>query len=150
MILLIARGDRASFVLVGGRRIATPQGSFILHDPTGAAWPRESVLVMVIGKSGQPLARADAHVRRHFGHVLPKRGDVDTPPRSFRGWEEIGEVARVEYHFRGQHYAPEGHAHPFGQAGPLAWFGKKRPVLYRRGEAMRLEPVTWDENGARG
>lgn len=151
--MLIARGYRVSFELDDGRVIRAPRGAEILQDEGGVDWPASSALVTLYGHTGKPLTgRLPGYVRKHFGEDYPPmRGKVTLPPRRLSLWTEIGPVRELRYHRRGGEgmaSPPEGDVHTFGER---SWvFKKKLPVLYKRGDVMRLEGVTWDHGGARG
>ena len=151
--MIIARGFRVSFVLDDGRTIHAAKGAEILHDEEGSVWPSTSALVMAFGHTGKPItSKLPRYVRKHFGDdYAPLRGKVTLPPKRLSLWTEVGAVREVRYHRRGGEgmaSPPEGDHHVFGER---AWvFKAKLPVLYKRGDAMRLEPIRWDAGGARG
>jgi hypothetical protein len=150
--MLIARGYRPEVFLVDGRLVRGCRGGEILHDEKGADFDRRSVLIMAFAKTGKPLERMPKHVRQHFGqsdHVV-KTGRVHLPPQRISMWEEIGEVERIEYYRRGEHSDPAGYAHSFGERRAFALSSGKKPVLYKRGEVLRIVGVSWSWAGATG
>ena len=143
--MLIARGFHVSFAMEDGRTVKGV--GEILHDESGVDWPSDSALVVAFKKTGKPLGRVSKAARRHFGDDYePLRGRVVLPPRRLSSWKEIGAVKEIFYDRRGEHDGAFAHAF-----GGRKFFGsaKELPILYRRGDALRLEPVEWDWSGAR-
>ena len=63
------------------------------------------------------------------------------------GWEEVGLVERIEYTRRGD--LADDYEHSFGERRGMFKFGSgKKPVLYKRGEVLRIVGVRWDWAGA--
>ena len=146
--MLVARGYHVGVFLEDGRAVKCAAGSEILHDEQGVNWHREEVLVMPYRKTGKTLTRVPAKVRKHFGDGYdPKKGVVTLPPRRLSGWEEVGLVERIEYTRRGD--LADDYEHSFGERRGMFKFGSgKKPVLYKRGEVLRIVGVRWDWAGA--
>jgi hypothetical protein len=146
--MLISRGYRVAFELESGRMVRAGKGAEILHSESGAEWPEDSVLVASFKRTGKPLTTVPDAVRKQVGEGYdPKKGRITLPPKRLSTWREVGPVVRVEYHRRGEHHAPDGHEHVFG-SGRI--FSSPLPVLYRRGDVLRLDGASWDWAGAHG
>jgi hypothetical protein len=141
--MLIRKGFGAWFKMVdGGARISAPRGSSMLHDPKGTSWGKCSLLfVRMRMNTRQPTER---EIEGEAKHYLGKAhrygvGSVELPPRALAGWEKLGAVDEIFYDRPGTK-APGLYKHPFGKRTALMLFRQgKKPLLYRRGSAMRLE-----------
>jgi hypothetical protein len=139
--VLIRKGSGVHFIGEDGKRIATPRGSSVLHDPAGTKWGKNSVLIITFKPNVRPATESEIKgaPRDYFGtRYKPKVGAVELPPRALAGWTRIGRVKRIYYTRVG---ADGGYyQHPFGERNGQALFRKGNlPVLYSRGKAMRLE-----------
>lgn len=149
---LLATGTRVHIDLDDGRRIHGVPGSASLHDRTGRAWPKCSVLIMVFPRSGARLATEEEMTgapRQYLGRTY--RGKVsepiDLPPKALGAWERVGTVSRVKgdkgeiWYSRGGTKHPGRYRHEFNKGGKLVGFfkGEGTVVLYQRGRALRLQ-----------
>jgi hypothetical protein len=135
--MLIAKGYRAGFRLVGKKTIfAPPRGAAMLHDPSGRDWPRCSVLFASFSRSGSSLGRSNPTAVEYFGYD-PKAGSLTVPPKTLSDWKYLGEVEYIRYDRPGTKYKGR-YDHHFKGTG---WFGFKSsfPRLYRRGRVYRLD-----------
>jgi hypothetical protein len=137
--MLISKGTHVAFGMSSGRLLRA-SGS-MLHDPIGAAWPKDSLLVATFrhGKrlaSDEEKAGAPKHYlgREYAAHI----GTIDLPPRSIGEWKRIGEVETLYYERPGIR-APGRYYHHFGRRRLEAFFKKGKAILYKRGSAYRLE-----------
>ena len=138
----IVKGRSCRFEMKDGPDV-TCVGAMI-HDPTGRAWPKNSVLC---GPFRARVRRATDDEYRgasrdylgttHQAYI----GVVDMPPRALGEWDYLGEVDRIFYTRTGKK-RPGRYQHPFFKPTALATLirgrhGKVR--LYRRGRFCRLE-----------
>lgn len=139
--LPIVKGRAGRFEMREGPDV-TCAGAMI-HDPTGRAWPKRSVL---FGPVRRVRSATDPEVEGAGRHYLGNShrvavGMVNAPPRSLDGWVYLGEVERVYYTRNGKKYGGVRFQHPFNKPGALATMvkGKGRVRLYRKGRFCRLE-----------
>lgn len=136
----IDKGYSVRFVMEDGSSLRMM--GRMLHDPSGRSWARCSVLFTsyrATGEKATPEEIPDA-ARGYLGksHTV-RKGTIDTPPRSLSEWTRVGQVVRI-YYSRGGTKHPGKWQHPFGRDRWFPWPKKgHEPVLYRRGEAYRLE-----------
>lgn len=135
--MIIRKGTRVLFDLESGRTVKCVPGYGMMHDPDGADWPQNSVLVMPFRRTGDPIDYAPA---RHYfgaGHGV-ESGEVTLPPRALTAYTKVGHVKRIWYTRPGT-----SHPGPFKHKVNGGWLdavlGKKRAILYRRGRIYRLE-----------
>jgi hypothetical protein len=134
--MLIAKCSRVAFVLVGGKRVAAPRGTTLLHDPSGRHWPSQSCLIATFDRSGGRLEDpTDEEVAWASNPDDVRVGAIDTPPKSLSQWETIGRVETIEYTRRGV-YADD-YEHNFEPRGWL--LEKPLPTLRRHDGCMRLD-----------
>lgn len=141
--MLIRKGKQASFK-VEGRIVSATRGAWMLHDPSGKEWGKCSVLFLKVrADHARPAtddemsgAPRDYLGREHRGRVVE---DVELPPRSLFSWTRVGSVDLIKYSRQGTKGPGRWH-HPFGVRSASTLYRKgKLPVLYKRGDAMRLE-----------
>lgn len=138
---LIDKGGSVALDLKDGRTIRPP--GEMLHDPSGKAWPRSSVL---IGPSRGQLRAAtrdefDDDAQSYLGRDhLARASTLETPPKPLgAGWTYVGDVEEIRYTRRGRKQ-PGAYYHPFNKMGLTRLIhGKGRVRLYRRGRYHRLE-----------
>ena len=134
--MLVEHGSRAIFELEDGRDVRAPGGTAILHDASGRSWPASEALIAPFTKTGRtlddPPKDAIAQLEK------PREGKILLPSRE--GWSRVGRVVLVRYHYHGVHFAPEGHEHEF----------TRKPMLFRKGQLLKLGPVRLDEHGFHG
>lgn len=134
--MLIAKGFSPRFFLASGSERHAVRGAALLHDERGDDWPYSSGLVMRFTRKGD--ACADDLAQKYFGEGYALRcGAVVLPPKDLREWDVVGEVSRIEYKRKGTSY-PGEFQHTFGEQRFLFSSGAL-PLLYVRGDAMRLE-----------
>jgi hypothetical protein len=135
--MIIVKGHEVAFKLKGlGQPIYCPRSYGMLHDPSGGAWPRNSILVIAFRREGKE-ARLSTEIEEYFGQdYLPRRGSVDLPVRRLSEWDHLGDVEAIDYSRVGEH--ADDYVHHFKQT---EWwnFSEITPQLYRRGRAWRLE-----------
>ena len=145
--MLIAKGFSPRFTLASGDERRAVRGAALLHDERGDDWPYSSGLVMRFTRRGDSCD--DDLAQKYFGDGYALRcGAVTLPPRDLREWDAIGEVSRIEYTRRGDSH-PGLYEHTFGEQRFLFSSGAL-PILYVRGDALRLElgsGATWDWRG---
>lgn len=143
---LVAKGHSCLFELEDGRDIKTAGG--MLHDPTGKAWPKHSVLV---GRFRGNLRRAQGSevsraARSYLGddHRV-SIGNINTPPKPLAGWQRYGKVERIYYTRTGSKFVTRTDGrrrfqHGFGEWHLVNLFrGRGSATLYRRDRYWRLE-----------
>lgn len=144
MKTLTRLGYAVSFKTPEGREFGV-RGS-MLHDPSGDAWPKCSLLIAPFARGGG--GRADPRsvpkfARRWFGKDYePSEGTIPLPPRELDPW---GQGVVVEWIGYTRTVTDEELQHPFGRMGgilsriiPLRFAGAL-PTLYRRSGMARLE-----------
>jgi hypothetical protein len=135
---LICKGTSSSFSLQEGRkRVGAPRGAALLHDPSGAAWPKCSVLFMSFNRTAETVT-----MTKDAGYYLgedyeARKGKCTLPPRALAEWETIGLVKMIWYTRTGI-YAPGRYKHPFGVERKLLFRGDL-PMLRRYEQSMRLD-----------
>jgi hypothetical protein len=138
--VLVCKGKRVRFVMKGGRSVRA-RGS-MLHDPSGRAWGRCSVLVASFTPGTRRATDAElrGEPRDYFGKSYSALvGRIALPPKALSEWKRVGEVERI-YYWRTGTRAPGPFQHPFGKRrAEFLFVAGKLPVLYHRGGAYRLE-----------
>jgi hypothetical protein len=143
--VLIDKGEDVGFVLEGGKKIDAPKRAGMLHDPSGRAWPKCSLLVMSYRRSSRQATDDElrGESRDYFGRDYDACvSTIDTPPKAIGEWSFVGDVKRVFYWRPGKHQGVYKHDinKPHGFVRVLFLFrGKMRAKLYRRGRTYRLE-----------
>ena len=137
----IVKGRSTRFEMVEGPDVTCAGG--MIHDPSGRAWPRNSVLCGPF----RPRVRAATSeeyrgwAKDYLGSShRPMVGVVDTPPRALGGWDYMGEVEKI-YYTRIGAKRPGRYVHTFNKPSALATLvrGKGRVRLYRRGRFVRID-----------
>jgi hypothetical protein len=126
----------------------------MLHDDKGTQWNKCSALFVRFDPRGRPATPAEMRgAPTHYlgGDYEGWVSNVDIPPRPLSaGWEEVGEVRKIWYTRQGTK-APGKYWHPFNKrVAMFLWTKGETPILYRRGDAMRLEMKNgciWDDRG---
>ena len=137
--MLIAKGRKVAFDLVGGEQVDAPAAHALLHDASGRYWPKTHLLIGPITPG--PLAKdPPADADRYLGRDHDVHEDrADLPPRT--GWTKLGDVATIYYERTGKRRISPTRkkAHRFG-ADHLSrfLFGEGRAVLYERGAWLEL------------
>ena len=138
--MLIAKGFSPRFFLSDGSLRRAARGAALLHDETGERWPYASGLVLKIRRDDESCD--DEIAQRYFGDDHPLRcGSIAVPPRDLGEWRLVGPVDRAEYRRTGTSY-PGEYEHEFKRRKSFFSFIHGRselPLLYARGDAMRLE-----------
>ncbi len=143
--MLIDKGEDVGFLLEDGREINAPKSAGMLHDPTGRAWPKCSLLVMSYRRSSKAAddKQIGRDARNYFGRDYEIGVSmIDTPPKALSQWTYVGDVQRVYYWRPGRHQGSYRHDinKPKGLVKLLFLFrGKMKARLYRRGRTYRLE-----------
>jgi hypothetical protein len=147
--MLMVKGTRVAFDLADGAEIDVRPGLGMMHDPDGKAWPRCSLLIgpFTKGRAMSSPPSAWGAARQYYGRQYAVRqGEVNLPPRALSGWERLGPVTQIWYTRVGSKYRRSGERpdfrHEYNKPGLLTrmFKGKGRPpVLYSRGEFLRLE-----------
>lgn len=131
------------------REIAPPKRAGMLHDYTGRAWPKCSLLIQRFdGYVDDPDSRELSDAKDYFGRDAVDDigvGEIELPPRGLSHWREIGEVKEIFYdragtkapgYFRHRFHKPRGLwrlIHFFKRSAKL-------PVIcYARRGAYRLD-----------
>jgi len=136
---LIQKGRNVEFLMKEGGSFRC-KGS-MMHDPSGRYWPKASVLCGPLSASARKAIRyevtGEAH---HYLNREPRMTEVDTPPRSLKGWEYLGEVVEIRYTRTGNR-RPGRYFHEFSKKTALTTLvkGKGKARLYRLGRWYRLD-----------
>lgn len=149
----IVKGRSTLFEMKDGPNVTCAGG--MIHDPSGRAWPRNSVLCGPF----RPRVRA-ATPEEYRGWAKdylgsshrPMVGIVDVPPRTLSEWTYLGEVERIFYTRTGRK-RPGRYQHEFFKSTALATLVRGRHgkvKLYRRGRFVRLELPKGAQLDARG
>lgn len=151
--MFIRKGTSVWFKLEDGKRVSAPRGAALLHDPSGKQWNKCSALVAPFRTNVRPATEAEMkgapseYLGRSYRASV---GTLEVPPRRLSEWERIGVVKEIRY-TRGGTKAPGKFFHPFNKRVLMfAFTAGDRAVLYRRGNAMRLEMGSgciWDDRG---
>jgi hypothetical protein len=138
--LLIVKGHSVSFDLVDGDKIDAPAKNGMMHDPTGRAWRRNSVLVGPYEKLGDEV-EGDKYTDDYLGRNWNVRaGDVRLPPKSLGAWTLEGPIERVWYTRHGAKRGGKRFQHGVNGFWIARLFkGKGGARLYRHGAWYRLE-----------
>lgn len=143
--MFVNKGEDVGFVLEDGREINAPKNAGMMHDETGRAWPKCSLLVMSYRRSNKIASDAQfkGDAKDYFGRNYEACVSmVQTPPKSLSEWTLVGDVKRLYYWRPGKHRGSYKHDvnKPRGLIRLLFIFrGKMRAKLYRRGRVYRLE-----------
>lgn len=134
--MLIAKGTAVMVKLVGERGRRALPGA-MLHDPTGRAWPKCSLLVTSFKKTDAPVDDGDAS--DYFGRRYEQRkGEVVLPPKALGEWTEVGQVEKLFY-VRGGLSHPGGYFHDVGKRTLWNLFRSGKATLYKHGRVHRIE-----------
>lgn len=143
--MLIKKGDQAYFIFEDGEhKINAPRGAAMIHDPSGRAWGKCSLLFMRFRHGGRNVTPAEyaGAPREYLGREYERRARVapiELPPRGLAGWETLGRIKQIYYNRIGTR-APGKFQHPFGERSAQMLFRKgSLPTLYRGYQSMRLE-----------
>jgi hypothetical protein len=138
--MLIIKATQVRFVMEEGPAVSCR--GVLMHDPGGRGWPSCSCLIMSAPRGGR--AATDAEMKGAPRHYLGRGyegrvGSVKLPPKALSEWDLVGTVERITYRRTGIR-APGKYYHDFGKRILANLFIKgKRPLLYKRGTAYRLE-----------
>jgi hypothetical protein len=143
--MLIVKGTRVRLHMAEGGPLVRPRGG-MMHDPTGKAWPRNSILLGPFKKEGLPVdaSKYQGAPKEYLGrNYNPKEGSVNLPPKALSHWEDVGLVERIDYYRHGTK-APGGYTHKFHAPRGVyhvlhAVKGKRRVMLRRCGKFYRLD-----------
>lgn len=141
--MLIVKGHAIDFDFTDGASLSVAASHAMMHDPTGHAWPRCSVLIAPYTRGTEAPQGESESVRRardYYGRSYPLHvGRVSLPARALSGWRRVGEVSRI-YYKRPGHRRPGSYQHPMTERRKYVVFGKKgRATVYVRGRFVRLE-----------
>jgi hypothetical protein len=137
--VIVAKGYEVGFLRRPGSRVQAvkpPRSYALLHDPSGADWPRNSLLVAPIHGRGE-VGRGASYgpAIEYFGYE-PVTKKLHIPLKDIREWNLVCNVHGLDYWRPGVKYEGE-YEHDFKGRG---WtFEKVFPKLYRRGRVYRLE-----------
>ena len=145
--MLIAKGYACGFDVEGRRGVLwLPARAEMLHDPSGRAWPRCSLLFSAFQR-GEREASPEEYAGAPKYHLesdhVARIGVVDLPPRALTDWEELGEL-RALYYKRPGTRAPGAYRHNFNAprgSWKIVFALKKKGAarLFKRGSLHRVE-----------
>jgi hypothetical protein len=137
----IVKGRSCRFEMKEGPDVTC--GGGMIHDPTGRAWPKNSVAFGPVRRVRSASGDEFSGAGRHYlgGSYKASIGIANLPPRGLDGWRYLGEVERIYYTRTGRKNGGVRFQHPFSKPGALATIvkGKGKARLYRRGRWCRLE-----------
>lgn len=137
----IVKGRSCRFEMVEGPDRTC--GGGMIHDPTGRAWPKNSVLCGPFRRERRvDPDEMDPRATHYYGGSYSAHiGIVNKPPRALSSWRYLGEVERIYYTRVGRKYGGVRFVHPFNKGSSLAVIvkGRRRVRLYQYGRFMRLE-----------
>lgn len=138
--MIIVKGRSVSFDLVDGGKVDAPAAYGMMHDPTGRAWKKNSVLVAPFEKLGDEVD-GDKYSRDYLGHThLTHAGDVKLPPKALSSWTYEGEVERIWYTRTGRKNGGKRFQHAFNKMGLQRLVrGRGKARLYSLRGVYRLE-----------
>ena len=137
--MIIVKGVSVIFDLTDGSSVRPRASAGMMHDPTGRAWPKKSLLVGAYQKGGI-TDDVPEDAKRYLGrNYSAHEGSVDLPPKRLGEWEKLGEVETIYYRRPGTR-APGKFHHEFNKPGLRRLVhGTGRAMLYARGSYYRLE-----------
>lgn len=143
--MLTVKGTRIRLHMAEGGPLIRPRGA-MMHDPTGKAWPKNSLLLGPFKKEGKPVnpRNYEGAPKEYLGrNYNPKEGSVNLPPKGLAAWEDVGVVERIDY-VRPGSKAPGRYTHKFNTPRGVyhilhAVKGKRRVMLRRCGQFYRLD-----------
>ncbi len=140
--MLLCKGTNVVFKMQEG---GSHHAAAMLHDESGRAWSKNSLLCATFRKSSdEPTdAQYKGAAAAYFGDKYNARvGSVDIPPKELSAWEKLGEVKEILYTRRGKNAGRFFHKFnsPKGVYRVIfAAKGNGKAILYRRGSSYRLE-----------
>lgn len=117
-----------------GKTVVAPPDAGLLHDESGAYWPRCSLLVANFERGSEETDEGKNYFGRGAG---VKRGSVELPPKDISAWQKLGEIKTIFYDRAGTK-APGYFKHQFNKPRGLYKLvflvkgkaGKQPAVLY--------------------
>lgn len=127
--MILVKGTSVAFDLGPDKAIECPRAHGLMHDESGSAWPKSSVLVGPYKRTARAIDPG-GRGRAYFGGDYQARAAaVALPPRDLGRWRKIGEVTCVWYVRPGTR-APGRFRHRFGAGWETFLLGSHKPVLY--------------------
>lgn len=138
--MLIVKAHSVSFDLTDGTKMDAPARHGMMHDPTGRAWKKNSVLVGPYERLREE-SDGDKYTRDYLGRTHQVHvGDAKLPPKALGEWTTEGDVERIWYTRTGKKNGGKRFQHGINGFWLARLFkGKGRAVLYKHGAWLRLE-----------
>lgn len=146
--MLIVKAHAVSFDLVDGKKVDAPARNGMMHDPTGRAWKKNSVIVGPYERLREE-SDGDKYTDDYLGRdyavrvgdtYLNRAGDSKLPPKALSAWMYEGEVEKVWYTRHGLKQGGRRFQHGINGFWIARLFkGKGSARLYKYGAWLRLD-----------